>query len=568
MKALNRKSSTTSLQINDRSFDSRDSSMPPSSIPTRAKSVSKEPSESSHKSNSGVFFSLSRRIAKIRFSSSSQPPPPIKSQMEYDGKQTLEAPTLKVPQLQITRDQSPKKDMRERALSPARIFGKLRARSPFSRSSKADKADNNASNSSTITMLSKNKGFTVSVANLEEANTNKQLSHSQSLSNNDLRESVLKNNNNNLMNPLNNLRTLRATTDTPASILEKEINMLSLPIDRNLRSMSCDYIDKQSNPRTGYLRKLNETLDENDELTDASTNNLNSNSNNNDSNSNATISSTHNSLVSNAKTNQNVQNVQNKTPSIAENTQTQTNDKAAKKVNFSSSTSKVEALKKNFINIGNSSTNGLSSSPSHSDVQVKSVKFKEPVEKLNKSDQACPKQDNKESKLLKALDDALSHDSNESSTPDESKFNSLSKKSSKLKTSQSTQSVDKPPKVPLISSSSLVSNIRNRFSSSKSRTIDFPDANTNTISAPAEPQTESAVNSKLKTSASVTTSINSPILTSNGKPIQSILRRSETPPANKGRQVSIESNDTTRETSIEKLLKSSTSTSRPLMFNN
>jgi len=148
--------------------------MPPATnIPTRAKSVSKEPSESSHKSNSGVFFSLSRRIAKIRFSSSSQPPPPIKSNMEADDKQSLEQQTLKVPQLQITRDQSPKKDIRERALSPGRILGKLRARSPFSRSSKADKADNNASNSSTITMLSKNKGFTVSVANLEETNTNK-----------------------------------------------------------------------------------------------------------------------------------------------------------------------------------------------------------------------------------------------------------------------------------------------------------------------------------------------------------------------------------------------------------
>ena len=73
----------------------------------------------------------------------------------------------------------------------------------------------------------------------------------------------------------------------------------------------------------------------------------------------------------------------------------------------------------------------------------------------------------------------------------------------------------------------------------------------------------SSPNSQLKS--------NGTTLTSNGKPIQSILRRSETPPSTRSnnlRQTSIESNHSTREKSIEKLIKQTSSTSRPLMFNN
>lgn len=89
----------------------------------------------------------------------------------------------------------------------------------------------------------------------------------------------------------------------------------------------------------------------------------------------------------------------------------------------------------------------------------------------------------------------------------------------------------------------------------KARTIDFPDLLQNIDSSPSSSSSTNAM-----TGATLSPAI------AHSKPIQSILRRSETPPNTKHlnfKQTSIDSNDS----NLDKLLKSSTSTSRPLMFN-
>lgn len=193
MKALNRKSSITSLpqqnSIGGDSFDTNTTrgSMPPESIGSstpagkpissaRAKSMSKEP-DSSGPTMPSRFFSLSRRLgAKIRFSSSSQPPSKqastnglsAKSATNLASEDLKESSVLKkssvkmtqsqllVPSISVEDVQQPKaaesatvvsngsvadekKNLRERALSPSRIFRSLRPRSPFGRSNKASK---------------------------------------------------------------------------------------------------------------------------------------------------------------------------------------------------------------------------------------------------------------------------------------------------------------------------------------------------------------------------------------------------------------------------------------------
>lgn len=212
MKALNRKSSITSLpQQNSIGGDSYETnttrgSMPPeqngvhngSAVTTpsgktissgRAKSMSKEPGESSGQTMPSRFFSLSRRLgAKIRFSSSSQPP--VKqspgnglaaksatnlteelkdtasntssSLKKLSGKtqSQLLVPSISVEDVALqqqqpkqaesvtmvsssttsaTVDHQDKKNLRERALSPSRIFRSLRPRSPFGRSTRNSK---------------------------------------------------------------------------------------------------------------------------------------------------------------------------------------------------------------------------------------------------------------------------------------------------------------------------------------------------------------------------------------------------------------------------------------------
>lgn len=198
MKALNRKSSITSLphqqSMGGDSFDTTRGSMPPeainggqnttsssksilSSSNARAKSVSKEPSSDSNQTMPSRFFSLSRRLgAKIRFSSSSQPPnkqsagqigsplsaksatnlaedltgpSSLKKSAKVAQSQQLLMPAVSIEDVVPAKAESAisvaaiddKKNLRERALSPSRIFRSLRPRSPFGRSHRAAKVN-------------------------------------------------------------------------------------------------------------------------------------------------------------------------------------------------------------------------------------------------------------------------------------------------------------------------------------------------------------------------------------------------------------------------------------------
>lgn len=214
MKALNRKSSITSLpQQNSIGGDSYETSTTRGSMPpeqngvnigggsvtttsgksissSRAKSMSKEPGESTAgQTMPSRFFSLSRRLgAKIRFSSSSQPPVKQSSANGLAAKSAtnlteelkdtasntssslkklsgktqsqLLVPSISVEDVALQQQQQPKqaesvtmvssstssavdqqdkKNLRERALSPSRIFRSLRPRSPFGRSTRNSK---------------------------------------------------------------------------------------------------------------------------------------------------------------------------------------------------------------------------------------------------------------------------------------------------------------------------------------------------------------------------------------------------------------------------------------------
>jgi hypothetical protein len=201
-------------------------------------------------------------------------------------------------------------------------------------------------------------------------------------------------------------------------------------------------------------------------------------------------------------------------------------------------------------------------------------------------------QSNKRSPLM-----TINSDEEESS--DQSSSLSTSKKKTTVTfnttTNSSSNSIDKPPKppssltnfTPLIitedQTSPTSSENRAKFITSKSKTIDIADSTTTQkqgdLSMIKEASTSqqniasSGTIQKSNSNNSVTTP--APVLTASGRPIQSILRRSETPPNTKTalrQQTSIDSTESSgsnlRETSIDRLMKSSTSTSRPLMFKN
>ena len=237
---------------------------------------------------------------------------------------------------------------------------------------------------------------------------------------------------------------------------------------------------------------------------------------------------------------------------------------------------------------------------------VKTVKFKEPLEVSNYSstaDSDAKVRNKAEEQLLNALDETLlsanmrsSPSLSNSTNDDESlKADTVDKRikynrneitndqQQTIKASLSSNNMDKPPKPNILSFSSTNSPIatlanttssltRTKFAQSKSRTIDFPD-----LLQGAMDSSNTSVVSNNKTSTSTSylpSNTNIPPI----KPIQSILRRSETPPNTKipastsFRQASIESTESSkerdRESSIEKKLRMTSSTSRPLMFNN
>lgn len=481
MKALNRKSSITSLPMSGQSgkHESRCSVPPENKIAQsspsapRAKSVSKEPgSRDSSVFAPSRFFSLGRRFAKIRFSSSSQPPPPEKSHSTEQTNLKNKKSSKMAQSQQIvpaTPEEEKKKNLRDRALSPSKFLRSLRPRSPFNRINRNVKASSLAPTTTTTIGTSddisgKNKSFTVNV-------------------NGSVEESEIKVKKEAIMSASYHSGTdrfVRANTAQPG-----EKCLTSSPNDK-IKSLSCEFIDNQSttssilsvnSKQNNGLKLVNETLDEYDEL---------------DNNSVITGSSM-----------------------STKEGQTDAKNTVRKFTGLTNTSSKVEMLRKNFME---------NQSQSQNSEVVKSVKFKEPEKSGSETEES--------QKVEKR------------SRFDESggKMNFLSQQ--KLKSSVSSNHVDKPPKGP-----GQGFNLRSKFTSNKAKTIDFPDLLQGAL--------ESASNQKSKSTLS------------NGKPIQSILRRSETPPSSKSnyRQQSVESNESIRETSIEKLMRT-TSTSRPLMFNN
>ena len=273
--------------------------------------------------------------------------------------------------------------------------------------------------------------------------------------------------------------------------------------------------------------------------------------------------------------------------------------------------------KEPLIENTNESSNIIASSISTSNMTqpfntndvVKTVKFKEPLEIDNHASTDFPKKSRNiaEEQLLNALDETLlsanlrSSPSLSNSTNDEEstkadnnekRINSNRKigaNDQTLKASLSTNNVDKPPKPnvfsfstnsPITTANATSSLTRTKFAQNKSRTIDFPDLLQDAMDSTNQSTPVNTANNKNSASTSFLSS-NTTNLTPN-KPIQSILRRSETPPSTKMptstsvsnamsfRQASIESTESSRdrESSIEKKLRITSSTSRPLMFNN
>lgn len=559
MKALNRKSSATSLQNNDAAIIDPRGSMPPDHKSTygttpRAKSVSKEPGirdnlkQSSTSgltsSTSSVFSSLSRRIAKIRFSSSSQPPPPIKppvpDQQEYDNLSENSATGLKpiqksksqiIPQVQVndiltetgleSGDEDGKKSgksIRDRALSPSKFLRSLRPRSPFGRSSRSSKSS--TPTTTTTMMVPGGKSFTITNNSQSFDLPDVTTSRTKILQNDSYQSESFNSQGSDTSLVNTNNRYVRATASNGPSLLNVT-NLLSGNSNDKLRSLSCEFIDDGSSPKlysssSMFKNKLNETLDEYDETAD--------------NNSNVTGSSYTN--IKKETTPQQHSPASNSKAS-GTNSVTSSNKKLnIVGINNPGGLSRVEQLKKNFLD---NSTGGSTTEI------VKSVKFKDPPEK--------------------------------SST-------------------DSSGGVERPPKHPAqttttttTTSSSTSSSITNltsfnfRSKFSKAKTIDLPEQSSTSITNKSDSSTN---NSQIKSSSSVTNNItnsstqstyssNNYLSPTLNKPLQSILRRSETPPSSKinlRQQNSIESNESNqRETSIEKMLRS-TSTSRPLMFNN
>lgn len=574
----------------------------------RAKSVSKEPPvsrDNSQKSNGSSsstsvfapsrFFSLSRRIAKIRFSSSSQPPPQqgkssltAKSASNLNEEQELLAsssngtnllngnkksnkmaqsqllvPTVSIdsndsqPSVAMVDDKKGGKNLRERALSPSKILRSLRPRSPFGRTNRNLKA--NSMTPTTTTMISgtsgdisgKNKSFTVGLVtsvDQQQADSSKnQLMsasyHSASMNMDEERGGGLIS------------RFTRANTAQPSDRKLLDAGSNNASTSEKLRSLSCEFIDNHaSSSNSKALKQLNETLDEYDES----------------DNSNITASSYSNAAPSRSK------------PAPQQQQQHQQQRPPPQKLNLVGfgSLNKVEMLRKNFME---HSSNWQQSTGSTE--IIKTVKFKEPVEKVSPEANDVDAND---------LDQDIlpGHDQNEGKSAGSGglnlrRFNVKFGASSELNKGakgSSVNSLDKPPKGPATSTGSPQTqaaagnasamstfSFRGKFSSSgKSKTIDFPDL----LQSAMESNNNNNNNNSSK----------STMLTASGRPIQSILRRSETPPTTKStmsgaigsvagpgagslRQTSLDlAEQSARETSIEKLLKT-TSTSRPLIFN-
>ncbi len=288
MKALNRKSSSSSLSshnINQQAdlfplnlpHESR-CSVPPdyrsgSVTAPRAKSMSKEPlltrensTASQKSSNSSVFHSLSRRIAKFR-SSSTQPRNDKDYSIDdpdYDSNTDLaninekaRSMSKQISQVsQVSHDEShlesdsvtqadldQEKKSKDRTLSPKKLLKGLRARSPFARkqTSNSDLQKASSLNPTTTTMVSGSKvrSFTVGSNELDKSDS---ASSANGIS-----------------------RQIRATTAGPTLKPTNSVTSADSQLKSN-RSASYEFIDKHQNDSPHNLNKLNETLDNHSDI--------------------------------------------------------------------------------------------------------------------------------------------------------------------------------------------------------------------------------------------------------------------------------------------------------------
>jgi hypothetical protein len=407
---------------------------------------------------------------------------------------------------------SVKKPARERALSPSKIFRNLRPRSPFSRIRSSSSKSSTCVEATTTTTTTTNAPTTPLISTP-----------------------------NSTLMTMSCYSSIEPNTDRSLSYTQQTAEN-KLANDKLRASLSCEFIDNSS--------ALSATT--------------------------AMITSALTELK--------------ERPLDFDSNEKQTKSQRIKKLNLNSFN--TEQLIDSTTTTTTATTNGITQTVSTNEI-VKTVKFKEPLEVENKnhceietSNFAKPR-NKAEEQLINALDETLlsvdlrSSPSLSNSTNDEECLRSDNKRFNQIKTSFSNNNVDKPPKPPSIYSfntspttttttTTVASSTRSKFAQNKSRTIDFPDL------------LQSAMDSANQTSTSASkTSTSTSYLATNTlpqtvKPIHSILRRSETPPVLKAavvvRQTSIESTESSRdrerETSLEKKLRISSSTSRPLMFNN
>jgi hypothetical protein len=567
MKALNRKTSTTSLSINDSSpstkyksnnnyQDSR-GSMPPQSYDpasnakasaatkqsARAKSVQKEPltREDSQKSNdsssslfgSSKFFTLTRKIGdKIRFRTSSQPPAPLKSQTDLtktDSEQNVSLNSSNLSyasksgvksQSQFLLPQSQQQHKQNLADTDTDEMMHDESMEEHSSSKKMNLRDRALSPAKLFNSLRARSPFSRSRGNRASSATPSLVINNNTPVVSVQTTNTITNKNKGFTISLNNNEILESqnSSATVPSLLKNSIDREDISTPSMTANKILNRFLKSTSSTASYTNpSANNSASQNNQSRSISLEFIDQKKLQQNNNNNSPLRQVNetadefdessnldnNSIMTNNSAYSATMHNNPNTPTPL-NTSTPIPGVAASKFGNKLVGSKVEMLRKTFMD------------SSSTDV-VKSVKFK---------DQEVSDVSNLE--LLKS-------DSSLDTTKSSAKSTSLTSTSTSqgATSSSAAASNNKPTKL-----SAVV----------KAKTIDFPDLLQNTIES------------------------NNGNLKPTNKQIQSILRRSETPPKlgnslSLKQQHSIDSNDSSSNSNIEKLLKSSTSTSRPLMFN-
>ena len=533
LRPLNKKTSANNVEINQmhqvKLPESSRGSVPPDhrissvQIPLRAKSVSRETNYYDIQSNTNAksvqslfspsrFFSLSRRITKFRFNS--QPDTTTHTDIKnYE----ITKPIV---------EKEAKKPSRERAMSPSKFFRSLRPRSPFGRA--------------------RVNSVKVLPTNIDASNTDS----SNIASNYNTTPTKTYDSNQKLMT-MSCYSSMNADDNHISDSISqhyKDENLISSNHIGNekLRSVSCEFIENSSalNATSQMIENaLSELKPNNSNIQD---DNLKSKTTNPESNKlnvieiisadiNKMISENKNesAIISNTQMPENIKTVKFKEPPEIE-VQESIFTSLAPMLNRKTEEQLILALDEAISSRNCNEVKQLSP-----ELEVKEKKSEEL--KIEKKTKAPPLS------VTEKFNNIFRHQSYNCST-----------NVSQLKLAFSTNNVDKPPKPPsMFSETTQTNSSRTRFANTKSRTIDFPDLLQNAIDSANQTNKNNQSNPKMNNAGI--------------KPLTSILRRSETPPSTKNqiRQTSIESNESNkeRESSIEKRLKITSSTSRPLMFN-